>query len=58
MLQPRFMIPGMWWGRRDALCRIAAAALWPGGDVADMGGECTVCGGPGRWRGSRDVGAP
>lgn len=33
----------MWWGRRDALCRISAAALWPGGEaVGGAVSELTV----------------
>ena len=36
---------GMWWGRRDALCRICAAALWPGGEVAGGAKEIAVSGG-------------
>ena len=37
----------MWWGRRDALCRISAAALWPGGEaVGGAVSELTVSGGP------------
>lgn len=37
----------MWWGRRDALCRISAAALWPGGEaVGGAVSELAVSGGP------------
>ena len=36
----------MWWGRRDALCRISAAALWPGGDAVGGAKELAVSGGP------------
>lgn len=38
----------MWWGRRDALCRISAAALWPGGEAVGGAKELTVSGGRGR----------
>eukprot|EP00434_Breviolum_minutum_P003814 symbB.v1.2.003357.t1/scaffold186.1/size279346/4 len=32
----------MWWGRRDALCRISAAALWPGGEAVGGAKELAV----------------
>ena len=54
---PRRLTPrrGMWWGRRDALCRIAAAALWTGGSSGRT--ECAVWGALSRKRPWQKTGA-
>ena len=42
----RFVVSGMWWGRRDALARIAAAALRPAAQPEAASASCTVPGPP------------